>query len=1418
MHSPRQPSLLPRCRFRHVADGPRAFGTSDVPRHARLRGARIVSAMEGRAGPSTDAGTAARRAAATEAGARTVRALLVHDQPRRASALLRAVSAAGLALRPLRVDSLPALDGALRGRDWDVVLLRRPLARDDDDTVLARLLEAGPSTPIIVLADDLDHGTRLDLSANGVREVVLADDASALGKALARVFGTTPSDDPAADPSLTLAARVQRLVGNVEALAPALERSLELVCTALEQPYGETWLRAVGSDAFEPGPSFDGRPAYASLREGVPGSLATGVLREVVSTRQARVVADLRLDAGRRFERGRDALDHGLDGLTAVPVLVADQVKAVILTLGRDGRALDPRVRGVLQVAAEHIGALLGQRKAHGLLAREHAQLEALLDLLGEGVMACDANGRVTLFNRAMARFHGQRPAPNTDLEGWSERCGHFLADGVTAMRDAELPLLRALRGEHVDGERFVIAAPGARRRPVRAAARPIDHADGRRAGALMVVQDESQQVAASAAVAGASERALRSFTLLLDHLADLALRLGEATRLEEAWPAFADFAERTLGADELHVIRTDGADARRPRVLYATTRLSSAATSSRANASVSTLACESMLSRRLVIEHDAERPGLLPDRLMRSAAAVPMTIGNDLLGVLEVRSARPFAFDESAGVALTMAATLAAIALDHADLVETERRSRTVAEASARHFQQIFAANPAAVAIVTPEEHRIIDVNPAMEVLSGFDRGALVGCSALELGLWSEDDAHAFSHGNGHADGDGEHEMRLRRRDGTRRTCLVSAETTALVREGGGLQQALLVLALDVTDRLEQQRQLRDLARFREGLVEFVGETLSHGFDDAFYQRLLEAAVRATPGAGAGSLLLRDPSDDAYRFVAASGYDLDGLGDLSFDDAAVDGDTDTEHGLVHTLQRMRARPARLETAPPSDASAAAPASLYVPIEVEGRRMAVLCLDSLRDPEAFDDEARALASAFATQVGTLIKRRALEHELEHMAYHDTLTGLPNRALFRDRLQQAVTRSHRHDHRGAALFVDLDNLKVTNDTLGHAIGDALLRAVAERLLATVRGEDTVARMGGDEFTVVLSEVADAGAAASVAEKLLTALRHPFQLLGHEVHVSASIGITLFPDDGTDADTLIRHGDTAMYQAKAQGKDRYRFFTREMNRALLERASLEAQLRLALQRDELRLHFQPRVALVDGRITSVEALARWWHPERGEVPPSAFIPVAEDAGLIGAVGTHLLRMACRQARAWCDAGVPTVVAFNLSPKQLQERDVVDTVRRVLEEAGLDPRWLELELTESAVMRNVAENVVRLGQLRALGVHVSIDDFGTAYSSLNYLKQLPATALKIDQSFVRDVAVEGEAGRHDSAIVRAVVALAKALELTAIAEGVETEAQLRFLRELGCDQGQGYLFAYPADADSVTSLLREGRIPLP
>jgi diguanylate cyclase (GGDEF)-like protein/PAS domain S-box-containing protein len=1363
--------------------------------------------MEGNRATRDAAGVEPRLGPSEVAGAPEHRLLVVHDRAAEADRAVAELEASGLRLRVLRVDTLPALDAALRGRDWDLVLLARPLERIADDDALARLAEAADACPVIVLGQGLDDETILELSAAGVSDVVEAGAGGPLLEAVRHVLAAHGAEAGEPDPGLTLAARIQDLVGMAESLEEALAQTLELVCAGLQQPYGESWVRVPDGPEFRLGSGFAAHAGLERLRvvtagrraggepagggrvtgggahgAGIPG----GIVREVVASRRSRVVTDLSRDGGRRFDRARAALASGLDVATAVPVVVRNRVEAVMLTLGRRGHAPDPRVRGVMEVAAKHLAASLGRERETAMLARERRRLQELLDLLGEGVMACDGTGEVTLFNRALERFHGRRAARGIARDEWPRAYDLYLADGVTAMRPGEVPILRALGGESVEDERFVIAAPGVRRRTVRASARPLRDASGAVDGALMVVHDESQIAAASEALAGASERAVRTFTLLLDHLADLALRVGEAHRLSDAWPAVADFAERTLGADELRVIRSEtspldeAGTAPAERILFEAVRPATAADVIDPAASASAVARDAMAAGRLAVERDASYPGIVPQRPMRSAAAVPMVLGERILGALEVRAARPFAFDEGAAVALTMAATLAAIALDHADLVEEERRSRELAEASARHFQQIFVANPAAVAIVAERDWRVLDVNPAMEVLTGWPRGQLVGRSAVELGLW-EADANAMSDANAMVIAPGgartlrERETQLRRGDGSLRTCLVSVEATEL-RSGEMSERALLVLAIDVTERLEQQKQLGDLARFRESLVEFIGQTLSHGFDETFYQRLLEAAVRATPGAEAGSLLLRDAPHGDDRRVAEVGR---------------------ERG---------------------DPSSGARTQLEVPIELDGQRMALLRLEGGPGNAGFDEQARDLAAAFATQAATLIQRRALEHELEHMAYHDSLTGLPNRTLFRDRLQQAVARSQRTGRRGAALFVDLDNLKVTNDTLGHGIGDGLLQAVGERLRSAVRAEDTVARIGGDEFTLVLPEAEDAAAAALVAEKILRLMRQPFRLLGHELHVSVSMGITLFPDDATDADTLIRHGDAALYHAKAQGKDRYRFFTAQMNQALLERASLEARLRIALQRDEFGLRYQPRVSLVDGRITSVEALARWRLPERGDVPPATFIAVAEEAGLIGPLGSHLLRLACQQGRAWSDAGVPTVVAVNLSAKQLQERDVVRTVLAVLRETGLDPSLLELELTESAVMHNVEENVVKLGELRDLGVQISIDDFGTAYSSLNYLKQLPATALKIDRSFVRDVAATGEAGRHDTAIVRAVVALAKALELVAIAEGVETLAQLRFLREIGCEQAQGYLLARPAAAADLAELLQRGRVPLP
>jgi len=423
--------------------------------------------------------------------------------------------------------------------------------------------------------------------------------------------------------------------------------------------------------------------------------------------------------------------------------------------------------------------------------------------------------------------------------------------------------------------------------------------------------------------------------------------------------------------------------------------------------------------------------------------------------------------------------------------------------------------------------------------------------------------------------------------------------------------------------------------------------------------------------------------------------------------------------------------------------------------------------------------------------------RLMELKLSHLAQHDFLTDLPNRMLLNDRLDQAIALAQRHRQKVAVLFLDLDRFKHINDSLGHAIGDMLLQGMGKRLVAAVRGSDTVSRQGGDEFVVVLSELEHAQNAARQAEKIHAALSAAHTIAQHDLHVNVSIGISIFPDDGQDAETLIKCADTAMYHAKENGRNNYQFFKPDMNVRAVERQSLEAHLRRALERREFVLHYQSKTNLETGAISGAEALIRWLHPERGLLPPAQFVPIAEDCGIIVPIGRWVLREACRQARGWQAAGLPPVpVAVNISALEFRHKDFLAGVRAILAETELEPCYLELEVTESVLMQDVESTGVVLKALKSMGVLLAIDDFGTGYSSLNYLRQFPIDALKIDQSFVRDSTTDTD----DAAIVTAVIGLGRSLRQRVIAEGVETREQLAFLKSQSCDEGQGYHFGRP------------------
>ena len=617
--------------------------------------------------------------------------------------------------------------------------------------------------------------------------------------------------------------------------------------------------------------------------------------------------------------------------------------------------------------------------------------------------------------------------------------------------------------------------------------------------------------------------------------------------------------------------------------------------------------------------------------------------------------------------------------------------------------------------------------------------------------------------------------EWELRRKDGSTFLCRMIAKAL----DAGNTQRGTVWIVEDVTERRRADERAQRAAAEQELILDNASVGIAFVRNRAIRRcnRFLEDMVGAGPGELVGK-------SSAVLFATEEGWREAGL--LAYSSTAPGETHDSEWKFKRrdgSVFHCRTRGRRI------DAGGEEQEWIWSFEDVTAEREA-----EARVQQALD----ALERKVAERTAELEDARA---RAQHLAGHDALTGLPNRRVLEDRLSQALALSYRNRQQTAVMFIDLDRFKTINDSLGHGVGDALLREVAQRLVKQLRVGDSICRIGGDEFVVVLPEVKRSSDVASVAQKVIEQLSNPVLIEERELVVTPSIGISVFPDDGRDAETLIRNADAAMYHAKEMGRANYQFFTEQMNLAASRRLALESDLRRALGRDQLRVHYQPIVEAKSGQVVAHEALVRWQNPHRGLVGPAEFIQVAEETGLILNIGEWVLREACRWA-TFIGAERGLQVSVNLSPRQFNDPKLVPLVARALRDSGLPARLLELEITESTAMQHSDVALSTLNRLKELGVSIAIDDFGTGYSSLAYLKRFPVDKVKIDRAFVADVPGDED----QSAIVAAIVALAHALEIKVIAEGVETAMQREFLRNCGCDFLQGYLTGRPLDADSA------------
>lgn len=693
-------------------------------------------------------------------------------------------------------------------------------------------------------------------------------------------------------------------------------------------------------------------------------------------------------------------------------------------------------------------------------------------------------------------------------------------------------------------------------------------------------------------------------------------------------------------------------------------------------------------------------------------------------------------------------------VVLVYTDISECRQMELALREAEDR-LRTIVDSVQAGIVLVDPEKHIVVDANKMALEMSGLSREEMIGANCQEAICVAYDGCPITDQGKTVDN----RECVLRRASNEKLSILKTVTEVSL--DG---RRMLLESFIDISDRKRIEQALRD--------------------SESRFRTLYEQAPLAYQSLDVNACFLE--VNQAY--LDMFGYQRDEVLGRWFGSFMTE-----ESGL-----KLK------ETFPQFIADGS----------VDGAEFTMICKDGSHLVVSVNGRSGMSSQGNFTQthciLNNITERKQAEEKIQQLAYYDALTSLPNRSLLQDRLNQVLAQASRDHCQVGVLFLDLDRFKQINDTLGHAVGDELLKIVAHRLNECIRKADTVARLGGDEFVVVLSTVTRIQDVTTIARKILDALSAPIALAGQEVFTSGSIGIALYPIDGEDEDALLRNADTAMYVAKERGRDAYQFYSEEMNLKAVERLTIENHLRSAFSLKQFSLYYQPQLDLSTGRMTGMEALLRWNHPERGLVSPEKFIPLAEESGLIIPLGEWVLRTACAQAKAWQDQGYPILrLGVNLSARQFNQPGLATLVESILIETGLDPDCLELELTESVIMESAKDAILTLTDLRVRGIHLSIDDFGTGYSSLSYLKNFPIDRIKIAQNFVSDIPQDTD----DMAIVEAVIAMAKSLRLRVIAEGVETKEQMDFLTARGCHEMQGYYFSEPLSVEKFSEMIESG-----